>query len=737
MVSILSLGSNIAPLEGRKKLAGWMEKPFRQQKLTWKGSGFYLVGKLEQSQKKKLLSLNYRVNSRDPEISKQPWIELSINDRSIQDIFLVGTRPLPDSNISCICRYPFNESYLVAATRDSRLLLLDGQLKSNLKILAKSEIESPIKSLACFGTRLIGLDMKQGNSLYIYDCTGKHTSPFTPFRRFGIPFPLDALAENDSLSVWGINSAGKIYLLDLINKTSNKINLSIITSIQKSSGQILEPAEMNINNKHSIKYKWQKIIYHILKKHFYYGLAWDGQFFWSFRANNKDQFGKQLLLFDQKGRLISEFNCQSEISISSLSYTHKSLLVLDLKNSHLHEYFIADNLLPVYGGKGITHPGYLPAGTSLTGGIHNLCLLYVGGEGNKSVHRYCPEKIWPLLSYRSSDGTILDTFMDGFLLLAQYSPLLNGRTFGTDLPGPPSYQEDWIALFKEYFRPENNLYALEKCAREVSKVLRRYCQIKIVLGVPTPDPRCTNWDGAGLSLTEEENCLKVVKWALKELLRNWSQARFKYLKLTGFYYMTEQGSLENAVIKNFPGFCKEYGLRSYVIPGIYSSWLTEFSRAGFDCTALQSSHAFSQPKNRPPYYLLKCTGSIARNFGMGMEVELPYEVTETEGMQKVRDYLHMARIQGWAGVFKAYFQSFNLIKKLADSFDPECRKLYDELYDFSRISYKCENNLHFSYKENSIYKWQAELPIGAETFRLNIEEYGEKIELISLKLADL
>ena len=65
---------------------------------------------------------------------------------------------------------------------------------------------------------------------------------------------------------------------------------------------------------------------------------------------------------------------------------------------------------------------------------------------------------------------------------------------------------------------------------------------------------------------------------------------------------------------------------------------------------------------------------------MGMEVELPYNVLEPAGRQKLRDYLEMAAIQGWAGTFTAYFQSYNLIKSLAESPDPECRQLYDELF---------------------------------------------------------
>ena len=57
---------------------------------------------------------------------------------------------------------------------------------------------------------------------------------------------------------------------------------------------------------------------------------------------------------------------------------------------------------------------------------------------------------------------------------------------------------------------------------------------------------------------------------------------------------------------------------------------------------------------------------------MGVEIEIPYDVVDSlAGRQKVYDYLEMACIQGWAGAFKAYFQSYRLLQILAESSAPE------------------------------------------------------------------
>jgi hypothetical protein len=389
-------------------------------------------------------------------------------------------------------------------------------------------------------------------------------------------------------------------------------------------------------------------------------------------------------------------------------------------------------------GTAMRHPGFLEAGGAKSGGIHNLCLLYVGGEGSKANHRYDLAKLLPLVGYADARQQIRDRFMDGFLMLAQYSPLLNGRSFGLDLSGGASRQEDWVALFEEYFQPNANLAALENAAAAVQSALKiNDCRVKVVLMIPTVSPQAADWYGRGLSLAKPEQQIKVTSWAMQDLLQRWQKAGFKHLQLAGFYYMTEQGSWDDPVLHAFPKLCRELGLRSFAIPGITSSWLTEFTRAGFDCVSLQPSHAFWHKPLTPRRYLLKQAGRIAREYGMGVEVELPYDAEEPGGRQKVYDYIEMAAIQGWAGSFKAYFQSYNLIKTLAESPVPEARKLYDDLYHFSRISYQVnETDARPVIHAGSNWEYAGKLPAGKEygMFRLNIEGNKGSVRITNLEL---
>ena len=118
-------------------------------------------------------------------------------------------------------------------------------------------------------------------------------------------------------------------------------------------------------------------------------------------------------------------------------------------------------------------------------------------------------------------------------------------------------------------------------------------------------------------------------------------------------------------------------------------------------------------------------------------MELPYDAEEPGGRQKVYDYIEMAAIQGWAGSFKAYFQSYNLIKTLAESPVPEARKLYDDLYHFSRISYQVnETDARPVIHAGSNWEYAGKLPAGKEygMFRLNIEGNKGSVRITNLEL---
>lgn len=687
--------SDIAPREGRQALNAWNGRD-KDRCLSWAGSGVSLDSRCSGSNtvKKCILRLRCSMSTENPPGPEPGWMELELGGRppEILDLFLAGTRPLPQEDIKALCRHPDRPEYLVATTSDSRLLLVDARLQANLEVVHSLKLPAPLISLAVSGSNLLGLEIN-GRTLNCFHQAGAGAPVPILIQRLNLPVCLKALAEMDSAFAWGLGVDGGIYQISLPPaafafqavrpvKIQARIIGPVCGSLLQRLKRLLSKTRPGILGRGASRRPF------CLRPEPFTGLAYDGSRFWSFYpASGKNQTG-WLVARDEKGGGLKAYPIHPMVSISSLSFSHGCLLVLDELHQQLHQYFFGDTMEAASPLKpsALYHQGFLSAGGSKTGGMHDLCLLYVGGESQAAVHRYEAGQLRALAGYVSTRGDIQDQFMDGFLMLAQYSPLLNGRSYGSDLEGPPSCREDWQALFAEYFHPRSNLAALEKCAREVRAQIGPNISYKVVLAVPSADSRCLDWDGEGYSLAPDSHRLAVIRWAMNNLLKRWQKAGFHCLTLAGFYYMCEQGAYNDPVLHAFPGMCRKLGLRSFAIPGISSSWLSEFSRAGFDCVALQSSHAFWQPPDRPPRYLLKCAGQIARQSEMGMEVELPYEVLDPGGRQKLLDYLEMARIQGWAGAFKAYFQSYNLIKSLAESEIPECRQLYDHLYLISRSS---------------------------------------------------
>lgn len=731
---------DIAPLQGRQAFKRWRLEP-DQDEMIWEGAPFSLWGEADAFAGQHVIRVQGSIRPRDESAATPGWIELETmagdQEPAIEDLFLGGTRPLPCLNLTCICRHPLSPDYLVAAAADGRLLLLEARLSANLKILTQQPLPAALSALVCCGKMLLGLEKTASSESKLHPIRINNTSiPYPAFRlcsTIRLPIALTALAENDSTTAWGATDKGELFLLKL-NPVASRF-----FSIDAHKSGCLKGRTRQGSLTTVVKEVCQtdKTARFFRRAGRCSGLAYDGRHFWSFW--HTDQKPSILRLHDKDGTLLRLYSCHAQVAVSSLNYCHHHLLVLDQEHQQLHLYYSGDTMEAVAGLAPLNdrHPGYLAAGAPEVAGMHELCLLYVGAEGQNAIHRYDPDKLLPLLAYLSREGVIKDYFMDGFLLLAQYSPLLNGRSFGTDLTGPPSRKEDWLALFDEYFHPRANLCAMEASAAAIIKKLgiSKSGAVKVVLCIPTADPRCTDWD-AGYSLAEESHRIEATRWAMQELVERWRRAGFHHLKLAGFYYMTEQGLYNDGVLHAFPRLCKAHGLRSFAIPGITSSWMTEFNRAGFDGVALQPSHAFWQPVLRPRRYLLKCAGHIARHYGMGMEVELPYDVGEPAGRQRLRDYLEMAVIQGWAGAFTAYFQSYNLIKSLAESTVPECRRLYDDLFHFSRLSRRQTVPVCFSnrvLKVDCRASWNGN---EAAKFRLNIEGHQGVFHLRRLESSD-
>ncbi|NLN87272.1 MAG: DUF4855 domain-containing protein, partial [Syntrophomonadaceae bacterium] len=480
---------DIAPVAGRDELH-LIQKGVRP--LTWSQVSFSLGGNLYNPYGPGEIGLKLKGCLKPAAAGSQAgWIELETGPPGIppvSDIFVAGPRPLPSSDITCICRHPVNSNLLLAAAQDSRVLFLESALNANLSIASQSVIPGPIVSMVASGTRVIALtgDSQPAILILVLDQTGHKVVDTISV---GLTVGLVDLAEDDAEHVWGLSPVGVIYRMQICTGGVGQGARAVLTEqcrLRKNrvvSAGVRQMAFSILRAVRNHNYSLSKLL---SGRGAFQALAYDGRFFWVARTGGRRSSSCLLSLHDVSGKLLQAFTIWPEAAVTGLGFSHHGLMVFDREHQLYHQAHITDVMRPVDGGPvaGNRHPGYLPAGTTATAGIHDLCLLYVGGEGSQRVHRYDTDKLRPLVGYVDATGQMEEAFMDGFLMLAQYSPLLNGRAFAADLKGSPSRQEDWVALFDEYFHSSANLTALDVCAAEMAHRLPREAarfRLKVVL----------------------------------------------------------------------------------------------------------------------------------------------------------------------------------------------------------------------------------------------------------------
>lgn len=420
-------------------------------------------------------------------------------------------------------------------------------------------------------------------------------------------------------------------------------------------------------------------------------VAFDGSRYWV-----GNLFCQEIYLFDSQGVHRQTIVLPYWLKGDSLIFKDGNIWLVDMKTTQAYRlkpvFFEVSNSL-------IVNPTVSPtlkiseAERKMT--PPSYCLLYVGGAGKEKLFRYRKEDLIPLVAYQDPQGNIRDFFFDGFVMLAQYSPLLNGKPLSADLPESKTAVaeiEDWEALFREYFAPNFNLRALEEATKETAAVLDQPAyKVEVFLGIPTPSPLASSFsdlgscEGLELPFEVVEKGLDTpqvyaVWWAMQEVKQRFQEAGFKHLVLAGFYYQTEQGWPTDKVQTAFPLLCRTLGLHSMAIPGVTSSFPLEFCEVGFDVVLLQSSHVFVDEPPRSPYHHLQLALSAGEEDSPGIMVEAPFAYHLTNNQQKFMENLALLEHPVYRLRPRGCFQSFDLLRQWATSSVPSIRKLYDQLY---------------------------------------------------------
>lgn len=328
----------------------------------------------------------------------------------------------------------------------------------------------------------------------------------------------------------------------------------------------------------------------------------------------------------------------------------------------------------------------------------DLVLIYTGGAGEISWNK---EEISDYAVYTDKDGQKHWLF-DGFLFLRVWDAWGKDSTdvgYCWSFKYPSSAKSDWERLMEYYFTDGLAVSALDEAiADAVPELGCPPYKREVVMAIPYPseyyissknEGGSTYWgelDGRQLDFSRVEDRFSACKWYIDYVLAKFDAAKYRYLELTGFYWIHEETTgTDEELIRMVSDYVHSKGYPLSWIPWFHAPGFEGWRDLGFDNCWEQPNYFFHDYN---PYECLAQTCDDAKALGMGVELEFDEQVLEhpewgepRAGM--LRDYMNVFKEEGaWEGLPVAYYQSWQALRELKLSGNPVDMELYHEVCDW-------------------------------------------------------
>lgn len=329
-------------------------------------------------------------------------------------------------------------------------------------------------------------------------------------------------------------------------------------------------------------------------------------------------------------------------------------------------------------------------------GVNNVLLSYHCFPEEDGQHPenglITVEEYLPYVGYYDAEGTLQDTFMDGYLFLPY--AVYNGSSQFRKLEG-------WKYYLDDIYMPDRNMAALNQAVGQVASelALSDYrCTVFTSVLYPweTTQDGATNLfgdlngDGKADSFAVLENRKAAVRWLMEEEYNRFQAGNYEHLTFGGFYWFEENITVNHPEEKELILYASEYahelGVKFFWIPYYCASGYNRWQEYGFDLACMQPNYSFGQATSALTY-----TAEQTRKLGMCVEMELEGGYNH-EMAQRYMKYLQTGVEYGYMNAVKMYYQggvpgAFYQAWQAEDSY---LRAVYDLTYQYAKCKLSVE-----------------------------------------------
>ncbi len=329
----------------------------------------------------------------------------------------------------------------------------------------------------------------------------------------------------------------------------------------------------------------------------------------------------------------------------------------------------------------------LPTANDLNG-YENICLTYTfSSSGDRS--RLSTSQLEPYVAYIDADGKMTDYFFDSFLFLPRMGYGPSGGRMHADL-GNPTKAIDWTTYINDTFQNRYNVDALDKAFMNTKDALNDETDKKagVFFTILYPCATATSFGtlgGRSLDFSKMEDRKYAVKWMIDEQISLFNDKEYEGLELVGFYWLEEYlvESKDAELIKYAAEYLHSLGLKFIWIPWYKATGYTRGDELGFDAVCMQPNlffQAYTDP-NR-----VNDSIKISNRYGMGMEIEVDFNVFEDYYFNRYLYYLSGGLNSEMINSVKMYYQDAGpgVYYTACKSNNKRYRDVYDLTYKYAK-----------------------------------------------------